>query len=207
MGALNQLHEHHATLQERVTYLEQLLHDSADKYDRELAAEKEAREVQAKSQCVKALQVWLNNNAAAALRLAFDGWAIMIKRNKAAALNQLHEHHATLQERVTYLEQLLHDSADKHDRELAAEKEAREAQAKSQCVKALQVWLNNSDNNDAAAALRLAFDRWATMIKQNKAAALNQLREHHGTLQERVTFLEHFLQDSAVEQETRATSG
>jgi len=90
--------EHHATIPERMAYVEQVLGDSADKHEAELAElhKKVAKE--------------------AAAREKHHG---SIKDLLAKEQDARNNHHSTLNERVDYLEGVLGDNADKHAREVA----------------------------------------------------------------------------------------
>mmetsp|Transcript_10058 Transcript_10058/g.27079 ORF Transcript_10058/g.27079 Transcript_10058/m.27079 type:complete len:424 (-) Transcript_10058:7-1278(-) len=101
LEGLKALHAHHATMGERIEYLEKMLGDSADKHFEELQALKSAQTKHADA-------------------LAKHG------RDAGAALAQ----HASVAERIAYLEQLLGDSADKHTAELEALKTAHEMHGK-----------------------------------------------------------------------------
>merc|ERR1719409_470542 len=114
-------------IQERLAYLEKVLQEQADKQQREMEAEKEAREAQTKSQQMKTMQMMLNNNSGVQLRLSFEAWAGVVKMNKTSSLKN---HQVTIQDRLAYLENTVQELADKNERELKAEKEAREAQTK-----------------------------------------------------------------------------
>merc|ERR1712113_759224 len=84
---------HHATLQERIAYLEKTLGDSADKHWIEIQALKAAH---------------------AKHDTAHGKYASDLDRLKAA-----HEKHASIEERINYIESVVKDSADKHAQELA----------------------------------------------------------------------------------------
>merc|ERR1719464_1313862 len=90
----------HATLQERVDFLERTLGDSADKHQKEL----------------ESLRVAHARHDAATGKHAGD-----LESLKAA-----HSHHAGMAERLAYIEKTLGDSADKHAREVAALKAAHD---------------------------------------------------------------------------------
>merc|ERR1719229_349490 len=103
VASLKAGHDQHASVPERINYLEQLLGDSADKHSQELAAIKDAH----------------------AKFLAAHG-----KQSKDVdSLKALHAHHATMGERIHYLEKALGDSADKHAEELQALKAAHSKHA------------------------------------------------------------------------------
>lgn len=91
-------HEHHASLPERVGYLEQLLNDSADKHAAEVQKlhDKIAKEALAREKHHGSVKDLLNRHE-----------------------EDRGQHHATIAERLKYLEGVLHDSADKHARELS----------------------------------------------------------------------------------------
>mmetsp|Transcript_30169 Transcript_30169/g.76232 ORF Transcript_30169/g.76232 Transcript_30169/m.76232 type:complete len:187 (+) Transcript_30169:3-563(+) len=101
LDALKALHAHHATMAERLDYLEQLLGDSADKHATELAA-------------LKAKQA-----------KTADALAKHAKDSSAALA-----HHATVGERIDYIEQCIGDSADMHVRQLESLKQAHDNHAK-----------------------------------------------------------------------------
>merc|ERR1719382_1816441 len=82
-------------MDERMRYVEKLLGDSADKHAKELKALKAAHEKHAGD-----------------------------TSRDMADLKALSTHHASIPERMDYLESLLGDSADKHSKELAQLKDA-----------------------------------------------------------------------------------
>jgi len=93
--ALKAAHARHANIAERVDYVEKLLGDSADKHTAE----------------IEALKVAHSKHEAAFGKHAKD----------FDALRTASAHHASLSERVVYMEKLLGDSADKHAAEVEAE--------------------------------------------------------------------------------------
>jgi len=97
IDGFSQHKEYHASLPERVGYIEQQLGDSADKHAAEVDElhKKVERESQAREK-------------------HHGSFKDILAREREERSN----HHATLNERLTYLEGLLNDSADKHEREL-----------------------------------------------------------------------------------------
>eukprot|EP00425_Heterocapsa_triquetra_P044341 CAMPEP_0195079374 /NCGR_PEP_ID=MMETSP0448-20130528/21306_1 /TAXON_ID=66468 /ORGANISM="Heterocapsa triquestra, Strain CCMP 448" /LENGTH=80 /DNA_ID=CAMNT_0040112201 /DNA_START=18 /DNA_END=257 /DNA_ORIENTATION=+ len=77
---------------ERISYLEKLLNDSADKHAMELQNLKDAH----------------NKHASGHSKVSKD----------LDALKSAHEKHATTAERLSYIERMLGDSADRHAREI-----------------------------------------------------------------------------------------
>merc|ERR1719377_172648 len=122
MNKTSSLKNHQVTIQDRLAYLENTVQELADKNERELKAEKEAREAQTKSQQMKTMQMMLNNNSGVQLRLSFEAWASVIKMNKTSGLKN---NQFMIQERLAYLEKVIQEQADKQQREMEAEKEAR----------------------------------------------------------------------------------
>mmetsp|Transcript_83133 Transcript_83133/g.211624 ORF Transcript_83133/g.211624 Transcript_83133/m.211624 type:complete len:270 (+) Transcript_83133:3-812(+) len=184
------LDEHHATVQERIKYLEKSLGDSADKHTKELKALAAAHDKHASDlsgiQAVHAahaslpermdyMEKLLGDSAdkhTLTLQALQDAHAkFQASHGKTAkdleTMKVLQAHHATMGERVDYLEQTLGDSADKHAEEVAALKAAH---AKTQDALAKQA-------KDASAALA-----------------------HHATVGERLAYIEKCIGDSADQQ-------
>jgi len=181
------LEDHHATVEERINYVEKLLGDSADKHAKELKALKAAHDRHASDlsdvkaghaqhaslpERINYLEQLLGDSAdkhAAELQALKEAHAKFVAAHGKHAkdlegLKALHAHHATMGERMAYLEKMLGDSADKHYEELQALKAAHNKHA------------------DA-------------MAKQGKdaGAALAQ----HASVAERISYLEKLLGDSA----------
>merc|ERR1719401_436658 len=86
------LAKHHASTAERLDFLEKTLGDSADKHAAQL----------------EALKTTIGKHAEVVAKHAKD----------METIKSAHAHHATLGERVDYLEKMMGDSADKHTEEL-----------------------------------------------------------------------------------------
>jgi len=211
LDALKAAQAHHATLPERVDYMEKLLGDSADKHTAALEALKVAHDKHEAAFCkhtkefevMKAahtqhatvgdrldyLEKLIGDSAdahaaeLAALKAAHDTHAAAFGKHAKAfeGLKAAHSHHATLEERLKYVESLLGDSADKHFAELEALK---------------------------AAHAKLAGDHSARNSKlQELLVREKDAREaHHASVQERLTFLESLLGDSAEKHDQHAAN-
>lgn len=158
---------HHASLKERVDYVEKLLGDSADKHNKALeAAQARLDQLHGRlSSCER------HGGTLEELKKAHG----MLQTDKTA----LDSHHATLKERVDFLETFVGESADKHAKELEHLKAAHSkisADAKAQHGKI----------ND--------------QLTQDK----NDRDSFHATLQERLTYMETLLGDSAEKHESHA---
>merc|ERR1719272_2487566 len=98
--------DHKASMQTRLEYMEGLLGDSADKHSKatdELAA----------------LQAAMNDKHAAASGDQAAMSAQLAQLQSQLSLCAKSEHHASLEQRLEYLERLLGESADKHEKEVA----------------------------------------------------------------------------------------
>lgn len=199
--------EQHATLPERMAYIEQQLGDSADKHNAELAAlhkkvaqeqsarEKHhggvkdllARESEARdahhatlSERVDFLESMLGDTAdkhaqeLKNLKSSHDklGGLLTKQGSQLDGFDAHREHHASIPERMAYLEQQLGDSADKHSAELAA--------------------LHKKVSQEQAAR-----DKHHGNVKDLLARESEARDTHHATLSERVDFLEGMLGDTA----------
>jgi chromosome segregation ATPase len=140
--------EKHATVGERLDYVERMLGDSADKH----AAAIEAAQAQLEHVHGRLLQCEKHGTAIGELRKVHSALA-----SEKAALDT---HHATLQERVDYIENMLGSSADRHQAEIEA--------------------------------LKASHSKHAKLLQDVKAA-----HTHHASLPERMTYLEKMLGDSA----------
>merc|ERR1719359_1078791 len=107
----------------------------------------------------------LSNNSGAQLKLSLEAWAGLVKMNKSASMKNSQ---TTFADRIAYLENTVQELADKQQRELEAEREAREAQTKSQQMKTMQLMLNNN----SGAIVRLSMEAWAGLVKVKKGTAL-----------------------------------
>jgi chromosome segregation ATPase len=96
LDQLKAVQQQHATIAERVTYIERQINDSADKH----------------AEAMRKLD---------AAHGKIDGHKSSLEQSLK---QQSEQHNATVQERVAYLEQLIGDNADKHARELLMNKEA-----------------------------------------------------------------------------------
>lgn len=101
-------HAHHATITERVGYLEQLVGDSADKHTEESAlAHAKFERVHSRLAACEKFGSSIDELRTLHINLSKDN-------------NNLLDHHASLKERFDHIENLLGDSVDKHAEELAA---------------------------------------------------------------------------------------
>jgi hypothetical protein len=195
------LAEHHATLKERVDYLETAMGDSADKHFKEVAALK-----------------------AAHAKLASDHKLDhgSLKDQAAKDKDAREEKHASLEERMKYLEGLIGDNADKHSKELAAHKAAHAklvSDTKSRDTKhvTMEERLNyiegalgdSADKHSKALAAahakidklseeeRAARDRHSGSVRDLLQQERDALGAHHSTMEERLKYLEGLIGDNA----------
>jgi len=103
---------HHASVQERLNYLEGLLGDSADKHEQHVAA----------LEAVKSASNKLASEARARAAQHDDKHGSLSERLDRLALDKekVDILHASMGERVDYIEKVLGDSADKHNRAIEA---------------------------------------------------------------------------------------
>eukprot|EP00437_Effrenium_voratum_P048577 CAMPEP_0181520418 /NCGR_PEP_ID=MMETSP1110-20121109/66298_1 /TAXON_ID=174948 /ORGANISM="Symbiodinium sp., Strain CCMP421" /LENGTH=1322 /DNA_ID=CAMNT_0023650903 /DNA_START=50 /DNA_END=4018 /DNA_ORIENTATION=+ len=207
---------HHASMAERLDYIEKMLGDSAGKHGQELQAAHSKLE-------------HLHGRLAAFEKS--HGTLTEQQRAKEVTLADqnaaLHAHHATLRERVDYLESALGDSSDKHARELEGLKAAHsrlqtESKAKDahhssvgERLGYLERLIGDSADKHAK-ELAAAHDKIAQMhsrlaVCEASGPTLDNLKKshaslaaekstqdaHHATLAERVEFLERSFGDSA----------
>lgn len=193
----DKLHGHHASLKERLDYIERMMGDSADRHAAEIEAAHSKLEKIAASH--GQLQSAHAHHATMAERLQFleqsfgDSAERHQKELKAAhdKIDQLHgrlgEHHSqlaghsSLQERVVYLEKVMNDSADSHAQELAAAKGRLEQM------------------HGRLAAVEKSGASLGELQKAHSGLAsdLASRNAHHASLAERVGFLEKTFGDSA----------
>ncbi|CAE7544182.1 unnamed protein product [Symbiodinium natans] len=105
---------HHATVSERLDYIERMVGDSADKHAKELAAAHE----KIKDMHKRVVDCEARGTHVDSVRKAHDK---MASEQAAHASN-----HATLRERVDFLEKKVGDSAEHHKKELQASRQAQE---------------------------------------------------------------------------------
>jgi len=158
--------EHHNTVMERIEYLEKLMGDSIEKHARELAA-------------------------AHARADSFHGHVAQTIEQVEQHKNdrdQFAETHATMRERVEYLERLLGDSMDKHTQELAA------AHAKLDELHS-HVSRERSAREEFHENLRDHVTEHRDGLSNDLQASNAALGQKHASLAERVESLERVLQD------------
>jgi len=202
-NTLNELHgkvkgekaerdSHHATISERVDYLEQFVGESADKHDKHL------REIEAAHSKLKDLHGQV-----------------------AGHRSQADEHHATMEERLEFIEKQINDSADNHTKAVEqldanhkkllgnldqlsskakAEKEARDGHHAtiSERLEFLETFVGESADKHDKHLKEIEAANSKVKDMQNVAATERALREqHHSTLEERIEFLEKQVGDNA----------
>mmetsp|Transcript_60131 Transcript_60131/g.140539 ORF Transcript_60131/g.140539 Transcript_60131/m.140539 type:complete len:625 (+) Transcript_60131:53-1927(+) len=224
------LHNRHATFEERLMNLERFMTDSIDKHAKELV---ETRNIHGRTSADT--QALKEKHATVDERLKFleqtvgesaehhERHAQEMKHAKLQ-LDSLHgklsehqslsegrdRHHASMGERLRFLEQALGDSADKHSRELKAHKDVREQQHASleEKVRYLEKLIGDSADEHARkleahrrdleeqrrnfSSHQHAFDEHKTQVKAQQAAV-----ERHATFEQRLDFLERSVGDSA----------
>ncbi|CAJ1432565.1 unnamed protein product [Effrenium voratum] len=179
--------QHHATLQQRVEYLEKLCGDSADKHSGQLQQLEELRSghEDAKSHMER------------------------LRQEKES----LHKRHTGFEERIATLERFINDTHDKHSRELAEARTAHgrvssDAQALKERhasveerLKFLEQTLGDSADRHSQHAQELKQAKTqldALHGKLGEEQSQRQAREkHHSSLEERVRYMEQELGASA----------
>ncbi|CAE7633212.1 unnamed protein product [Symbiodinium pilosum] len=192
----------HATLSERLDYVEQMLGDSAGKHAQEISdARAKLDEMHARISGCEAHGEHIDS-----LKQAHS----MISGGKAKLEEKLQEHHASLNQRMDFLEKAMGDSFEKHAKELAAtaakveaahgkvseERVAREAHAASldslkKAHTSLQGEKQSLEKNHSALAESL--EKAHSALSSQKA----QQEVAHASLRERVEFLESSLGENA----------
>jgi len=219
--------QYHASVQQRVDYLEKMLGDSADKHVAHVKQLEELRRSHddAHGRHANVAQALKDKHASVEERLKFLEQAIgdsadrhsqELKQTKMQ-LEALHgklsdeqglregrdKHHATLEERMRYLEQALGDSADKHSRELKAHKDGRDKQHASLEEKVKYIEKLIGDSADEHAKKLEAHKRDLEDHKRNlddhkmQAQSQKATVERHASFEQRLDFLERALGDSA----------
>ncbi|CAE7860007.1 unnamed protein product [Symbiodinium necroappetens] len=219
--------QYHASVQQRVDYLEKMLGDSADKHVAHVKQLEELRRSHddAHGRHANVAQALKDKHASVEERLKFLEQAIgdsadrhsqELKQAKMQ-LEALHgklsdeqghregrdKHHATLEERMRYLEQALGDSADKHSRELKAHKDGRDKQHASLEEKVKYIEKLIGDSADEHAKKLEAHKRDLEDHKRNlddhkmQAQSQKATVERHASFEQRLDFLERALGDSA----------
>lgn len=201
---------HHATVKERVDYLERALGDSADKHMKELEDLKAAQRMFASEGKVR-------DKATGDMKERLEQ---CMKANE-----KFYTHHATIEDRVNYLESVLGESVEKHNVELAqmrsahakhsGDAKAREAQHATfeERLKHLEKVLGDSaDRHDqelrgAHAKLeqlhgRLQEERKAreahhSTTREHLASEQGKREAHQSSMEERISYIEKALGDSA----------
>lgn len=184
--------EHHASLQERVSFLEQAVGESADKHSLHAQAVEEVRK------------------AHGAVAMELD----RVSREKQA----LHTRHASMDERLEYLERTIGDSADRHAKELSEAKsahartadEAKALHAKHATVEERLKFLEKNLGDSADKHLQELQAAHAKLEQlHSRVADESRLREQHATrdkdtrdsfhasLEQRMKYLEKSIGDSA----------
>ncbi|CAE7433140.1 unnamed protein product [Symbiodinium pilosum] len=221
------LHSRHATFEERLANLERFLSESLDKHSRELSDHRTAH-----GRTSGETQALREKHASVEERLKFleqsigdsvERHASELKQAKLQ-LETLHgklsdeqghresrdQHHATLEERMRFVEQSLGDSAEKHSRELRAHKDSREQQHASlkEKVSYMEKLIGDSadeharkleahkrdleDHKRSLSNHQQAFDEHRKQAQNQQAAV-----ERHASFEQRLDFLERALGDSA----------
>eukprot|EP00931_Biecheleriopsis_adriatica_P025225 TRINITY_DN15541_c0_g1_i2.p1 TRINITY_DN15541_c0_g1~~TRINITY_DN15541_c0_g1_i2.p1 ORF type:complete len:1858 (-),score=462.88 TRINITY_DN15541_c0_g1_i2:61-5634(-) len=203
------LEAHHASLKERVDYLESLIGDSSDKH----------------SKALDAAQARLDQMHGRVSTCERHGSAIDDLKKSHANLfrdkSALDAHHATLKERVDFLEGVVGDSADRHSKELEAIKTAHQKlqqESKAQHGKVSDQMTQDKEARDvlhASLQERLNYlesvmgdsadkhERHMKALEEQKAlhaklsSDVRNREANHASLAERVNYVEKLLGDSA----------
>lgn len=232
----NELHAHqanHATLADRMGYMEQLMGDSFEKHAKELAAamakmdamhgkvseERVASEELAAAKAMEAMRGQVSEERVAPREAHMASLESLKKAHGSVASQKqaLETHHATLQERIDYLEKALGDSSDKHARELEALKAAHqkvlvEHKGKEQSLFQMQREKDELHARHMSLGERVDYlekllgesaEKHQQELEKFKGkhakldAGANKLQSHHDGLQERLEYLETKIGDSA----------
>lgn len=201
---------HHATLRERVDYLERTIGDSAEKHAKELEELKAAHRILASESKAR-------DKGHGDLKERLEMYV--------KAHDKLYTHHSTIEDRVNYLEGLVGDSVEKHAMELAQVKaahakhatdvKAREAQHSTieERLRYLEKVIGDSaDRHEqelrgAHAKLeqlhgrlqeeRKAREQHLNASREHMATEQGKREAHQASMEERITFVEKALGDSA----------
>ena len=192
----------HASLADRMGYIEEHMGDSFEKHAKELAA------AVAKMDAMRG-QVSEERVAREAHVASLES----LKKahgNLASEKQALEMHHATLAERIDYLEKALGDSSDKHSREQEALRKAHQkalAEHKGKEQSLMQIQREKDELHgslgERVSHLEKVLGESAEELEKFKAkhakldAGANKLQSHHAGMQERLEYLESMLGDSA----------
>ena len=183
--------QHHATMQQRVDYLEKMMGDSADKHAAHMKQLEELRRSHDDSQ---------GRHANAVDKLD------SLRQEK----DSLHSRHAGFEERLMNLERFMSESFDKHARELSEHRNAhgrntsdtqalREKHASvEERLKFLEQTVGDSVERHAQELMQAKLQLESLHGKLSDEQGFRESREQrHATLEERMRFLEHAIGDSA----------
>jgi Holliday junction resolvasome RuvABC endonuclease subunit len=176
--------EHHATMEERLKFLEKELGESADKHDVHKTTMEDRMEFLERKMGDSAEKHWKEIEA-------LKGKTGDI--HKAVALCAKADNHASLEERMKFVEKELGESADKHD-------------AHKTTMEDRMVFLEKKIGDSAE-------KHWKEIeaLKKNhgdmgKILAGCAKQEHHASLEERMTFVEKELGESADKHDAHKTT-
>ncbi|CAE7573833.1 unnamed protein product, partial [Symbiodinium sp. CCMP2456] len=155
---------HHASMAERLEYVEKLLGDSADRHSQELkAAHQKLEQVHGRlSACERS-------------------HTTLTEQQRAREAN-LDAHHATLKERVDYLEGAIGDSADRHSRELESLKTAHSRLHNDSKAKEAHTEAHHANVGERLAFLEKAIGDSAEKHAQELAEAHSKIASMHSRL-------------------------
>jgi len=183
---------HHLSVQERLAFLENLLGESADKHDQHLSALEAHKGFHAKL-----------TSEMESLKRAHE--------SHLKGKDSLDKHHASVSERLEYIETLLGDSAEKHTRELEALKAAHAKLTKERDGVASHQGSLNQRVELLEKALSDAVDKHATELEQIRGAHGKHAKElegfkgahaRHASMVERLEYVEKLLGDAVEKHAT-----
>jgi hypothetical protein len=181
----------HASIADRVSYLENFIGESADKH-KALTGEQDTIKT-TMEQRLEYLEGLIGDSAEKYGTALAEAMVKLNDLHKAVASCAQQEHHATLEERLAFVEKELGESADKNDKHKTSMEERMEF---------LETKLGDSAEKHA----KEIEDAKAKLGDLHGAVAACAKQEHHATLEERLTFIEKELGESADKQDSHKTS-
>jgi hypothetical protein len=185
----------HASIAERVTYLEDFIGESADKQDMSfetLAGEHEALKGTIE-QRLEYLEGFIGESSDKHAKDIAEAMGKLQDMHKAVSSCAQQKHHASLEERMTFMEKELGESADKHGKHKTS-------------VETRMQFLEKTIGDSAEKHWKEIKDAKTKLGDLSKAISTCAKQEHHATLEERLKFLEKELGESADKHDKHKTS-